>query len=630
MIIQKGKSLVWRSVIPALGVAFGLAGCYTSPEFEDTDSSTGDNATVTASGGNTTATTNTTSTTATSETTSTSGASGTSDDGTSSGGETDTTGVEPGCGDGVLDDGEVCDDGNLSNEDACLSACLGENDCCAVNPAGIEPWAGGYITAARENSQGGNFQAFGRDRVFAMGSCNNNPGSWDGTSNEGLAEPWADSPVQSGRQVFEGPGVTASASIGGNLFFFSKDLYFVFDTNAGAWVASGDLNIAWAALADVEGVNVLERGVTAAWRAPDGRLVVVSGDRFWVFNVNGTDPAGWELSESNLLVNNGLWAKAPAVDGLKPWEGVGVTATWYSPSRRQLGVISEDRFWVFDISAVDGGRWSPVSSGKISGHNPFTRVEGITILSYNIASANPAVYKDPGPMLNKLAGYIRDHRVDIVGLQEVDIGTNRHNKVDMPAVLLNELNSAGYPMDGRFENRFNWDGGLFGNMVLSTKPLEGYGTQVVVKNVNVQWNSFDLCAGRVRHFNYHPYPGDAACAATDPYFVSIVNSIQDQYSFLTGDFNAWPGLSCYATVKQTYNDACEDAGDDSCNNTVDDFYHPGHAKLRIDHVFHKKGGVGPFQSQWKAVWAFSDHQINNGVAISDHYPVMSRLVYEAP
>jgi len=40
------------------------------------------------------------------------------------------------CGDGVVDTGEVCDDGNSGNDDGCLTACEGTDDCCVPNECG--------------------------------------------------------------------------------------------------------------------------------------------------------------------------------------------------------------------------------------------------------------------------------------------------------------------------------------------------------------------------------------------------------------------------------------------------------------------------------------------------------------
>src|SRR5690348_6116771 len=55
---------------------------------------------------------------------------------TSTTGATTSTGALPGCGDGVLQDGEQCDDGNGASGDGCSSACVVETGfTCSGSPS---------------------------------------------------------------------------------------------------------------------------------------------------------------------------------------------------------------------------------------------------------------------------------------------------------------------------------------------------------------------------------------------------------------------------------------------------------------------------------------------------------------
>jgi endonuclease/exonuclease/phosphatase family metal-dependent hydrolase len=497
----------------------------------------------------------------------------------------------------------------------------------------LGPWEGGTISAAWLDPAGFGYHAVNRRLAWDVESCPADPGHWSPDAGADLPEtaPWSSAPAVDGQFPWDGDGVTAAWTIGNKLYVVSRDRYWVLDSGAGSWLASGLLSTAWADVPEVGGLQPHEGpGVTAAW--VDGRegtkVVVASGDRFWTLEPTQTEPDGWPCSSSGMLQDQPGWADAPEVDGQWPWEGI--TAAWRDEDRGILGVISGNSYWLQDLQAADSGRWKWVASGDLATAEPFTRVEGLTVITYNIASAMPGVYGYPDAMLQKLAEFIALHRADLVGLQEVDIGTDSHGGADMPAMLLADLAAIGYPMQGQFTSRYNWDGGQFGIMALSTRPLLDFGEQQVVSNVMVQWFGTELCSGYVRLFNYHPFPGDGACEATDPYYVDIIGQYSAEMSILTGDFNTWPGTSCYNAVTQTHDDVCVEAWEPSCDNTVDIGWHPGHPEIRIDHVFYWGEAVDTFPGPWRAIWAFSDHDINDSLDISDHYPLITRIVHVAP
>lgn len=81
--------------------------------------------------------TGSTSTTGSETTDTTADDSGTASSGTT--GDTSTGTVMPGCGDGVVDDGELCDDGNRSDADACLGDCTAGTAVLALIGVGTQP-----------------------------------------------------------------------------------------------------------------------------------------------------------------------------------------------------------------------------------------------------------------------------------------------------------------------------------------------------------------------------------------------------------------------------------------------------------------------------------------------------------
>lgn len=257
--------------------------------------------------------------------------------------------------------------------------------------------------------------------------------------------------------------------------------------------------------------------------------------------------------------------------------------------------------------------------------NPQGTFDGtVTMITYNIAGATPNFYGDPLPALNKLADFIVAQDADIVGLQEVDKGTNRHNNVDIPAEILQLLEQRNYPMNGRFANRFDVDGGEFGNMVLSRYPIQNYQSLVLAPQEIAQ--TFTVIANdhNFRVFNYHPFPKNS-CTTINP-FEDAIAAYPNDMIFLLGDFNALNSSPCLNDIKANFWNSCDFSPDESCNITVDATYNPA-GSIGVDFVFVKQGVLSPYTDPWEVLTVFSDHDMNLGVPVSDHFPVTAILGY---
>ena len=88
----------------------------------------------------------------------------------------------------------------------------------------------------------------------------------------------------------------------------------------------------------------------------------------------------------------------------------------------------------------------------------------VRILSYNI---HAGVGEDEQLDLGRIADVIIQSNADLVALQEVDRGVERSNGVDQPAVLA-RLTGMHYA----FEKLIDFQGGEYGNAVLSRYPIE--------------------------------------------------------------------------------------------------------------------------------------------------------------
>jgi endonuclease/exonuclease/phosphatase family metal-dependent hydrolase len=99
----------------------------------------------------------------------------------------------------------------------------------------------------------------------------------------------------------------------------------------------------------------------------------------------------------------------------------------------------------------------------------------INVLSYNIHHGEGV---DRKLDLERIAGVIRSVSPDVVALQEVDYRTERTNRVDQPAELARLTK-----MQVVFEKNIEFQGGEYGNAVLSRLPVAGHN--------NVHLPSFD-------------------------------------------------------------------------------------------------------------------------------------------
>ena len=92
--------------------------------------------------------------------------------------------------------------------------------------------------------------------------------------------------------------------------------------------------------------------------------------------------------------------------------------------------------------------------------------------------------------LRLIANLINRHAIDVIGLQEVDVNTNRNRKVDEPTFLRDELN---WPIRGsRFESAIEFDDGYFGNAILMNVSKE----ELTYQDSKIQRKKFTKLFGR--------------------------------------------------------------------------------------------------------------------------------------
>jgi endonuclease/exonuclease/phosphatase family metal-dependent hydrolase len=164
--------------------------------------------------------------------------------------------------------------------------------------------------------------------------------------------------------------------------------------------------------------------------------------------------------------------------------------------------------------------------------------------------------------LERLARVIRDARVDLVALQEVDRGVERTDCRDLPKEL-GDLTGMAHV----FSNNFHYQGGEYGNAILSRLPVLSWtnrhyrmlrnGEQRGLLEARVRWN------GRpIRFFSTHlDYrPDEAERLAHVEEIRQVVSLEESTPVILAGDLNALPESRVIQSMKAFLADAWIMAG----------------------------------------------------------------------
>jgi hypothetical protein len=170
--------------------------------------------------------------------------------------------------------------------------------------------------------------------------------------------PFASAPAVNGLRPWEGDGITATWTVPSEnhryLRIISKNRFYRYDYQTGAWYNGPNpftdpMNY-WSKAPAINGLRPWEgEGITAVWAAPDNYLRIVSKNRLYRFNYAKQQ---WDFASAFPLADrNNAWNKAPLnndVDRLKPWEGEGITAAWVKDGYL-LQIKSRDKYWELDL-----------------------------------------------------------------------------------------------------------------------------------------------------------------------------------------------------------------------------------------------------------------------------------------
>ncbi len=257
----------------------------------------------------------------------------------------------------------------------------------------------------------------------------------------------------------------------------------------------------------------------------------------------------------------------------------------------------------------------------------------LKVISYNIGCS--CGWTD-NAMLGKIADLIVAEQGDVVGLQEYwwdYAGT------DSPDTIKQLLADRGYPMYGVYEKRFNLNSDVeLGQIVLSKQPLQDYGFYRFqgghTDQDMVQSFLYPLGAAAVRVFSVHPQPGKFCDVVGE--LNQYLDGFSSEMGVLMGDFNALTSDPCFTEIALDFRDCCQESSDATCDYTVDRTVWAGGVNAppdlgeAIDYVFVRRGTLAPFPRPWTVVDTRASHTINQGIPVSDHFPVITELAFCLP
>ena len=201
----------------------------------------------------------------------------------------------------------------------------------------------------------------------------------------------------------------------------------------------------------------------------------------------------------------------------------------------------------------------------------------VRVLTYNIHHGEGM---DRQIDLERVAGVIRRSEADLVALQEVDRGVERSGRVDQ-ADRLAELTG----MRAIFEKNIDFQGGEYGNAVLSRLPIDSHENHYLPKSpggeqrgaleVHVQVGGEELVFFGT-HFDHRS--GEGERVASVAMLRELVEKYLDFPVIVAGDLNAGPDSETMSDAAAFLMDVCDAEGPPGPTYPADE------PVRRIDHI----------------------------------------------
>jgi endonuclease/exonuclease/phosphatase family metal-dependent hydrolase len=190
----------------------------------------------------------------------------------------------------------------------------------------------------------------------------------------------------------------------------------------------------------------------------------------------------------------------------------------------------------------------PLSAATATAPSPGTAAVRVRVMCYNIHHGEGL---DGRLDLEQIAALIKVQKADLVALQEVERGTQRTQRRDLPAELA-QLTG----LDVRFARNIPYQGGEYGTAVLSRFPIRrvaqhalkmvGQGEQRGVQQVWIDIHGTEVLFLNT-HLDHRRDPAERDRSVTE--IRDLVAAAGPGPVIVAGDFNATPDSPAIATMR---------------------------------------------------------------------------------
>jgi endonuclease/exonuclease/phosphatase family metal-dependent hydrolase len=224
----------------------------------------------------------------------------------------------------------------------------------------------------------------------------------------------------------------------------------------------------------------------------------------------------------------------------------------------------------------------------------------LNVMSYNI---HVGIGMDKRLDLARVADVIKRHRVDIVGLQEVDRGVERTGRVDEMRELARLTG-----MDYAFAHNLDYQGGQYGVAVLSRFPILAIDHRRYANRRERERRGFirvevEVGGRRLSFVTTHlDYQWQEGRLFETEQLLAALADVRGPL-VVTGDFNEEPGVGAYELMLKA------GFADGWAQETTPGLTYPADKPVkRIDYVFHRGLGEGVRASATVPDTLASDHR----------------------
>lgn len=242
-------------------------------------------------------------------------------------------------------------------------------------------------------------------------------------------------------------------------------------------------------------------------------------------------------------------------------------------------------------------------------------VDTIRVMSYNI---HTGVGIDGKFDLERIARLITEYNIDIAGLQEVDQGVERTDRVDTMKKL-SELTG----MYAAFGMAIPFQGGEYGNGILSRFPIiekrnhpytfEQTGEHRALLCVFLEYKNDTLLVMNT-HLDHRP--DDTERIKSIGEILEIASAYKHLPIFVIGDINDIPGSNAISKIKESFRDVWDEAGEGAGYT-----FHTEDLNRRIDYIFYPTRD----DKNTAGIYFRPIHAYTIQTPASDHLPVVAEF-----